>query len=195
MGMQNERYEKQRRAAERDRERKRARLADPAFQAAQQEKRQASAERQRQRQRERQQEKRQQAVVAPKAAPVAMVRKKSTRGLKGRTPTAAEKRAMTALARLSCVACALHGEDQPLISLHHIDGREKPGAHFMVIPLCRWHHQHAAPKEIRAIYPWLVPVHSDGSCGGKAAFTALNASEEDLLAIAYERAGIVREAA
>jgi hypothetical protein len=195
METKNERYEKQRRAAERDRERK-GRLADPTYQKAQRKNAGASAERQRQRQRERQQEKRQQAAVAPKAVPVAMVRKKSTRGLKGRTPTAAEKRAMTALARLlSCVACALHGEDQPLISLHHIDGREKPGAHFMVIPLCRWHHQHAAPKEIRAIYPWLVPVHSDGSCGGKTAFAALNASEEDLLAIACERAGIVREAA
>ncbi|WP_225988004.1 Ref family recombination enhancement nuclease [Leclercia adecarboxylata] len=191
MGITNERYEKQLRAAERERERKKAKMADPAYQQRQKEKRQASAARQL----ERQQEKRREAALAPKAAPVAIVRKKATRGLKGRTPTADEKRVMTALARLSCVACALHGEDQPLISLHHIDGREKPGAHYRVLPLCKWHHQHAAPKEIRAIYPWLVPVHADGSCGGKTAFSALNASEEDLLAIAYERAGIVREAA
>lgn len=191
----NERYEKQRRAAERDRERKKAKMADPAYQQRQKEKRQASTDRQRERQRERQQERRREAALAPKAAPVAVVRKKATRGLKGRPPTADEKRVMTAIARLSCVACALHGEDQPLISLHHIDGREKPGAHYLVLPLCKWHHQHAAPKEIRAVYPWLVPVHADGSCGGKTAFTAQNASEEDLLAIAYERAGIVREAA
>lgn len=191
----NERYEKQLRAAERARERKKTKMADPAYQQRQKEKRQASADRQRERQRERQQEKRRDAALAPKAAPVAIVRKKATRGLKGRTPTADEKRVMNALARLSCVACALHGEDQPLISLHHIDGREKTGAHYLVLPLCKWHHQHAAPKEIRAIYPWLVPVHADGSCGGKTAFATLNASEVDLLAIAYERAGIVREAA
>ncbi|MGQ7074890.1 Ref family recombination enhancement nuclease, partial [Escherichia sp. SP-MK2] len=24
------------------------------------------------------------------------------------------------------------------------------------------HHQHAAPAEVRAKYPWLVPVHADG---------------------------------
>lgn len=165
-------------------------MADPAYQQRQKEKRQASAERQR----KRQQEKRSSTTVA-KTAPIALVRKKATRGLKGRTPTAAEKKAMHALARLSCVACALHGVDQPIISLHHINGREKPGAHFYVLPLCKWHHQHAAPKEIRAIYPWLIPVHADGNCGGKAAFTALNASEQDLLAAAYERAGIVRETA
>lgn len=119
MGIANERYEKQLRAAERERERKKAKMADPAYQQRQKEKRQASAARQL----ERQQEKRREAALAPKAAPVAIVRKKATRGLKGRTPTADEKRVMTALARLSCVACALHGEDQPLISLHHIDGR------------------------------------------------------------------------
>lgn len=191
MGTADERYEKQRRAAERARERQKAKMADPAYQQRQKEKRQASADRQRERQRE----KRRIAALEPKAAPVAVVRKKATRGIKGRTPTADEKRVMTALARLSCVACALHGKDQPLISLHHIDGREKTGAHYRVLPLCKWHHQHAAPKEIRVVYPWLVPVHADGNCGGKTAFTALNASEEDLLAIAYERAGIVREAA
>ncbi len=35
------------------------------------------------------------------------------------------------------------------------------------LPLCRWHHQHAAPAEVRAKYPRLVPVHADGVVGGK----------------------------
>ncbi|MCV8701171.1 Ref family protein, partial [Escherichia coli] len=59
------------------------------------------------------------------------------------------------------------------------------------LPLCRWHHQHAAPAEVRAKYPWLVPVHADGVVGGKKEFTLLNKSEMELLADAYEMANIM----
>ena len=47
-------------------------------------------------------------------------------------------------------------------------------------------YQHAAPAEVRAKYPWLVPVHADGVVGGKKEFTLLNKSEMELLADAYE---------
>ncbi|WP_312329884.1 Ref family recombination enhancement nuclease [Atlantibacter hermannii] len=193
MDATNERYEKQRCAAERQRERAKAKMADPAYQQHQKEKRQAAAERQRERQRE----KRREAALKPKNAVVAGRRKKTSRGrgLKGRTPTAAEKRVMDALARLPCVACSLHGQFQPVISLHHIDGRVKPGAHGRVLPICSWHHQEAAPQDIRDRFPWLVPVHACGSTGGKAMFTALNASEEELLQVAYEQAGLTLDAA
>lgn len=191
MDATNERYEKQRRAAERQRERAKAKMADPAYQQHQKEKRQAAAERQRERQRD----KRREAALKPKSPLIAGPRKKTSRGLKGRTPTAAEKRVMDALARLPCVACSLHGQFQPVISLHHIDGRIKPGAHSRVLPICSWHHQEAAPQEVRELFPWLVPVHACGSVGGKAMFKALNASEEELLQLAYEQAGLTMEAA
>ncbi|WP_249921776.1 Ref family recombination enhancement nuclease, partial [Escherichia coli] len=55
----------------------------------------------------------------------------------------------------------------------------------------RWHHQHAAPAEVREKYPWLVPVHADGVVGGKKEFTLLNKSEMELLADAYEMANIM----
>ncbi|WP_250189296.1 Ref family recombination enhancement nuclease, partial [Escherichia coli] len=77
------------------------------------------------------------------------------------------------------------------VSLHHIAGRTAPGCHKKQLPLCRWHHQHAAPAEVRAKYPWLVPVHADGVVGGKKEFTLLNKSEMELLADAYEMANIM----
>lgn len=201
-------YEKQRIAAQRQRERQKTKLADPAYRQHQQEKRQAAAQRSAEKrlarirspeyqaeQREKQRVKRQEAAQTPRKLPAApKPRKTSMRGLKGRTPTAAERRVMGTLAKLPCTACWLHKHHQPLISLHHVNGRTADGAHMDVIPLCRWHHQDAAPKDVREQYPWLVPVHASGIVGGKAEFSHLNASEEDLLLMAYEQAGIIREA-
>lgn len=99
----------------------------------------------------------------------------------GRTPNAEEKRFMKKMGQLPCVACLLNGEHSPQISLHHIDGRVKPGAHLLILPLCVYHHQHAAPVAVRAKYPWLVPVHACGSVGGKRAFESLNNTQEFLL--------------
>ncbi|EFI2178038.1 recombination enhancement function domain protein [Escherichia coli] len=100
---------------------------------------------------------------------------------------------MDALAKLPCTACWLHKHHQLIVSLHHVNGRTAAGAHMDVLPLCRWHHQDAAPKADREQYPWLVPVHASGNVSGKAEFTRLNASEEDLLLMAYKQAGITRE--
>ncbi|EFB4456253.1 hypothetical protein C0W78_004860, partial [Escherichia coli] len=39
----------------------------------------------------------------------------------------------------------MHGVISNEVSLHHIAGRTAPGCHKKQLPLCRWHHQHAAP--------------------------------------------------
>lgn len=195
---------------EKQRERQRAKmqrnLADPAWQAEQKEKKRVAADRALKKHKEKmaspeyrekcrekqllQQDKarkkaREKASTQSPAKP--SPRRSSSRGLKGRSLTAEEKRYQAAIAKLPCVACALHGVHSPVIVLHHIDGRTAPDAHKKVLPLCNWHHQYAAPIEMRLQYPWLVPVHADGITGGKSEFTRLNASETALLAIVYDR--------
>lgn len=64
-----------------------------------------------------------------------------SRGMKGRPPTAEEARFMDRMGTLPCIACQKDGQTNHTISLHHIDGRTKPGAHFLVLPLCGPHHQ------------------------------------------------------
>jgi hypothetical protein len=64
-----------------------------------------------------------------------------SRGMKGRPPTAEEARFMDKMGQLPCIACLKDGWENREISLHHIDGRAKPGAHFLVLPLCAPHHQ------------------------------------------------------
>lgn len=108
------------------------------------------------------------------------------KGLKGRTPRAAERRMMNKIGSLPCIACHVNGIVNEVISLHHLEGRTADGAHAYVLPLCDHHHQHAAPAAVRAVYPWLVPVHADGTCGGKAEFEALNGTQEHLYALCLE---------
>lgn len=202
--------EKQARAQQRQREKQAAKQADPEYRQQQYDKQQASASRMLARQIERRNSpewKAEQRVKALKRAisaserlkekkPARITAKPQTRasvsgkGLKGRTPTAAERVVMDALGKLPCIACLQHGKESPLISLHHIDGRTKPGAHLLQIPLCVYHHQHAASDNIRAEFPWLVPVHVDGITGGRAEFANYNGSEMQLMAKAYNLAGI-----
>lgn len=202
--------EKQARAQQRQRERHAAKLADPEYRQQQYEKQQASNSRMLARQIERRNSpewKAEQKLKAVKRAvsaserlkekkptPVATKRQTrvsaSSRGLKGRTPTAAERVVMDALGKLPCIACLQHGKESPVISLHHIEGRTKPGAHLLQLPLCDNHHQHAAPAAIRAEFNWLVPVHADGITGGKAEFSRHNGTEKELMIKAYTMAGI-----
>lgn len=109
-----------------------------------------------------------------------------SRGLKGRTPTAAERRMMDKIGALPCIACLVNGKTNYHTGLHHIDGRTAPGAHARVLPLCDCHHQHAAPAAIRLAHPWLIPVHADGTCGGKSAFEAINGTQEHLYQLCLE---------
>jgi len=108
------------------------------------------------------------------------------RGLKGRTPRAAERALMDKIGALPCIACYVNGIVNEVVSLHHIDGRTSDGAHGHVLPLCDHHHQHAAPATVRAIYSWLVPVHADGNCGGKAEFEQRNGTQAALYALCLE---------
>lgn len=75
--------------------------------------------------------------------------------MRGRAPSAAERKWMDAVARLGCCACRKLGVEQPEVSLHHIDGRTKPGAHMRVIPLCATHHQLGKPEgDWVSVHPW-----------------------------------------
>jgi len=62
--------------------------------------------------------------------------------VKGRSPTAAEKRHMTKVRELGCLACYNMGIETPVeyTCIHHTDGKTKPNAHFKVLPLCDLHH-------------------------------------------------------
>ena len=75
--------------------------------------------------------------------------------MKGRNPSAAEKRLHSMLAGIGCIACRIDGRHNPVVSIHHIDGRTKPGAHRRVLPLCAGHHQdgYGAPGLI-AVHPY-----------------------------------------
>lgn len=97
---------------------------------------------------------------------------KKSRGLKGRVPTAAEQRFMDAVATLGCRACAKDGIENSHISLHHIDGRTKEGAHFKVLPLCAPHHQQDDSDPAGRL-----SVH-----GAKARFEARYGTQAELLA-------------
>lgn len=62
--------------------------------------------------------------------------------MKGRTPTKTEKQFWDDLSNfVGCIACRKDGIFNSYVSIHHIDGRTKPDAHKLVLPLCFPHHQ------------------------------------------------------
>lgn len=73
--------------------------------------------------------------------------------MKGKAPTKAEKALHDKIAALGCIACHLDGIFNPWVSIHHIDGRTKPGAHLKVLPLCFLHHQGGTESE-PSVHPW-----------------------------------------
>ena len=75
--------------------------------------------------------------------------------MKGRSRTKAERDFHDAIAAIGCIACKKDGIFNSLVSIHHIDGRTKPEAHRLVLPLCAGHHQDGtgAPGLI-AVHPW-----------------------------------------
>ena len=88
-----------------------------------------------------------------------------------RNPTHAEKLYWTRLVEtIGCIACRLDGNQNPSATIHHIDGRTKPGAHSKVLPLCAGHHQ-AGGEDAPAIHPW------------KARFIKRYGSQESLKAL------------
>lgn len=63
--------------------------------------------------------------------------------MKGRTRNATEVRWHDLLAaNIGCIPCLVdHGMRNTHVSIHHIDGRTKPDAHWLVLALCAGHHQ------------------------------------------------------
>ena len=100
--------------------------------------------------------------------------------MKGTTPTKADKALWDAMAQLGCIACLKDGVHSPYVSIHHIDGRTKPGAHQRVLPLCAGHHQEGTGKRaLIAVHPW------------KARFEAVYGKQADLLIEAKRLIGAV----
>ena len=73
--------------------------------------------------------------------------------LKGRTPTADEKRHMSAVADIGCIVCRNKGFMNPA-EIHHIDGKTKKDCHFKVLPLCYEHHRKGNDKEPISRHPY-----------------------------------------
>lgn len=61
--------------------------------------------------------------------------------LKGRKPTASEQKHLDAVADLGCCVCRRELGVYSPAAIHHTAGKTKPGAHFLVLPLCGAHHQ------------------------------------------------------
>lgn len=61
--------------------------------------------------------------------------------LKGRTPTAKEKRHMTKVRQLTCIVCYLQLLGDSPAEIHHTDGKTKADAHLKILPLCFHHHR------------------------------------------------------
>lgn len=76
--------------------------------------------------------------------------------MKGKSRTKAEMLFHDRLVNeIGCIACRIDGAPNFHCSIHHIDGRTKPGAHMRVLSLCAGHHQdgYGAPGLI-AVHPF-----------------------------------------
>lgn len=90
--------------------------------------------------------------------------------MKGRSVSTEQRRFHDVLAsEIGCCACAKDGMFTPRISIHHISGRTKPNAHWLVLGLCGPHHQDAGIPGVIAVHPW------------KARFEAKYGAQRDLL--------------
>lgn len=85
--------------------------------------------------------------------------------MKGRNPSAEQKAYWSLLAEhIGCIACyreTIFGERNHLVSIHHVDGRTKPNAHWFVLPLCAGHHQDGTGQpEMIAVHPYKARFES-----------------------------------
>jgi len=76
--------------------------------------------------------------------------------MKGRPPTKEQERFWDMLATIvGCAASRADGFEDFICSIHHIDGRTKPQAHWLVLPLSAGNHQDGTGKPGRiAVHPW-----------------------------------------
>ena len=90
--------------------------------------------------------------------------------MKGRSTTQAQKKFHSLLADVvGCIACRKEGGFTDYVSIHHIDGRTKPMAHWKVLPLCGPHHQDMGINGFIPVHPY------------KARFEAAYGKQENLL--------------
>jgi len=88
--------------------------------------------------------------------------------------TKAEKQWHDKVASYGCIACRKDGIENLWVSIHHCDGRTKPGAQMKVLALCGPHHQ-TGGEDAPAIHPY------------KAQFQAKYGTQADLLAWTREK--------
>ena len=86
--------------------------------------------------------------------------------MKGKTPTKAEKARWDKIGQIGCVVCRKYLKVFSPCSIHHIDGRTKPGSHDLTIGLCYQHHQ---------------GQYGTGLHSGKAEFERKYGTERELL--------------
>lgn len=73
--------------------------------------------------------------------------------LKGRQPNMAEASHMADVVDLGCIVCRNKGFNSPA-EIHHTQGKTKPNAHFLVLPLCFEHHRMGSDKEPISRHPY-----------------------------------------
>jgi len=93
-------------------------------------------------------------------------------------PNKSVKKFWDLIASKGCIACRADGYLNTLVSIHHIDGRTKPDAHYKVLALCAGHHQ----KGTNTNSPNMIAVHPD-----KARFEAKYGKQMDLLKTTLEQ--------
>jgi hypothetical protein len=76
---------------------------------------------------------------------------------------------------IGCVACMKDGQFNQHVSIHHVDGRTKPGCHKLVLPLCAPHHQQddTDPAGRVAVHP------------NKSRFEKLYGTQEELMVLCF----------
>jgi len=97
--------------------------------------------------------------------------------MKGKTLTKTEKQLHSDLRNIGCCVCRFvydadmdFGNVESVTAIHHIEGKTKPNAHSVVIPLCAQHHQHGTKQQ--------PSIHANGSVGGKADFKRVHGVTE-----------------
>jgi hypothetical protein len=70
---------------------------------------------------------------------------------------------------LGCIVCRNQGMPRVPCEIHHIVGKTKPNAHYMVLPLCFQHHRMGSDKEPISRHPY------------KKRFEAAYGTEQELL--------------
>jgi hypothetical protein len=112
--------------------------------------------------------------------------------LKGKAPKTYELKLHNDIAAIGCICCINLGliaafESATFVSVHHTDGRTKPGAHEKVLPLCAGHHDTPLPtKQDRENNPTIFPIHAKGSEGGKSLWEKQNGTQKDLVLQCWE---------